>query len=164
MVKLILRDKQYEVKPGMTLLSALEKVGVLPETVIATRNGEMILEDEILRDGCPYNRYCAALELLLTICAKNSKLPRVAIHSSLPDLFQYLLGPVYPDLSLVSHALRYRVDLGSRCPCHYRNISCMQLHVSSLYTFGSKSPEGCEVLCQTECRYYASQFLGTFHS
>lgn len=51
MVKLILRDKEYEVRPGMTLLSALEKVGVLPEAVIATRDGEMILEDEILRDG-----------------------------------------------------------------------------------------------------------------
>jgi sulfur carrier protein len=51
MVKLILRDKEYEVKPGMTLLSALEKINVLPESVIATRQGEMILEDEILKDG-----------------------------------------------------------------------------------------------------------------
>ena len=51
MVKLILRDKQYEVKPGMTLLSALQKINVVPESVIATREGEMILEDEILRDG-----------------------------------------------------------------------------------------------------------------
>ena len=51
MVKLILRDKEYEVKPGMTLLSALQKINVVPESVIATREGEMILEDEILRDG-----------------------------------------------------------------------------------------------------------------
>jgi thiamine biosynthesis protein ThiS len=51
MVKLILRDKEYEVKPGMTLLSSLEKCDILPESVIATRNGEMILEDEILKDG-----------------------------------------------------------------------------------------------------------------
>ena len=51
MVKLILRNKEYEVKPGMTLLSALQKVNVVPESVIATRDGEMILEDEILRDG-----------------------------------------------------------------------------------------------------------------
>lgn len=50
-VKLILRDKEYEVKPGMTLLDSLKKIGVLPESVIATRNGEMILEDEILREG-----------------------------------------------------------------------------------------------------------------
>jgi sulfur carrier protein ThiS len=50
-VKLILRDKEYEVKAGMTLLSALQKCNIVPESVIATRNGEMILEDEILRDG-----------------------------------------------------------------------------------------------------------------
>jgi sulfur carrier protein len=51
MVRLILRDKVYEEKAGMTLLAALEKANILPETVIATRDGEMILEDEILRDG-----------------------------------------------------------------------------------------------------------------
>ena len=50
-VKLILRDKEYDVRPGMTLLASLEKIGVLPEAVIATRVGEMILEDEILKDG-----------------------------------------------------------------------------------------------------------------
>ena len=51
MVKLILRNKEYEVKPGMTLLSALQKIDVVPESVIATRDGEMILEDEILKDS-----------------------------------------------------------------------------------------------------------------
>ena len=51
MVKLILRNKEYEIKPGMTLLSALQKIDVVPESVIATRDGEMILEDEILKDG-----------------------------------------------------------------------------------------------------------------
>ena len=50
-VKLILRDKEYEVRPGMTLLSSLEKIGVLPEAVIASREGELILEDEILKEG-----------------------------------------------------------------------------------------------------------------
>jgi sulfur carrier protein len=51
MVKLILRDKEYEVRPGMDLLSALKKCEILPESVIATRQGEMITEDEILRNG-----------------------------------------------------------------------------------------------------------------
>ncbi len=51
MVKLILRDKEFEVKPGMTLLSSLEKCDILPESIIAVRAGEMILEDEILKDG-----------------------------------------------------------------------------------------------------------------
>jgi sulfur carrier protein ThiS len=51
LVKLVLRNKEYEVKPGMTLLSALHKIEVIPESVIATRDGEMILDDEILKDG-----------------------------------------------------------------------------------------------------------------
>jgi sulfur carrier protein len=51
LVKLILRNKEYEVKPGMTLLSALQKISVVPESVIATRDGEMILDDEILKEG-----------------------------------------------------------------------------------------------------------------
>jgi sulfur carrier protein ThiS len=35
----------------MTLLSALQKIGVLPESIIAARDGELIEEDEILKDG-----------------------------------------------------------------------------------------------------------------
>jgi len=50
-VKLILRNREYEVKPGMTLRSALEKIDVSPEAVLATRNGEMITDDRILEDG-----------------------------------------------------------------------------------------------------------------
>lgn len=51
MVKLILRDKEYEVRSGMDLLAALEKCGILSESVIATREGELILDDEILKKG-----------------------------------------------------------------------------------------------------------------
>ena len=51
MVKLILRDKEYEVRPGMDLFAALNKCNIMPESVIATRDGEMVLEDEILKDG-----------------------------------------------------------------------------------------------------------------
>jgi sulfur carrier protein ThiS len=50
-VKLLLRNKEFEVRPGMTLLASLEKIQVLPEAVIATREGELILEDEILKDN-----------------------------------------------------------------------------------------------------------------
>jgi sulfur carrier protein ThiS len=51
LVKLVLRGKEYEVKPGMNLLAALQKCNIIPESVIATREGEMILDDEILKDG-----------------------------------------------------------------------------------------------------------------
>lgn len=49
--KLILRNKEYEVRAGMTLLDALKKNNIVPESVIATRDGEMITEDEILKNG-----------------------------------------------------------------------------------------------------------------
>ena len=51
MVRLVLRDREFDVKSGTTLLAALQKAEILPESVIATRGGEMILEDEILKDG-----------------------------------------------------------------------------------------------------------------
>jgi sulfur carrier protein ThiS len=50
-VKISLRDREYEVRPGMTLLDSLKKCGIVPESVIATRGGEMITEDEILKEG-----------------------------------------------------------------------------------------------------------------
>ncbi|OGN75913.1 MAG: hypothetical protein A2X25_01865 [Chloroflexi bacterium GWB2_49_20] len=51
MVTIILRRKVFEIRPGMTLLSSLSKLGILPESVLATRNGDMLTEDEILVDG-----------------------------------------------------------------------------------------------------------------
>lgn len=50
-VKIILRNKEYEVKAGMTLRSALEKLDIPLESVLATRAGHMITDDEILKDG-----------------------------------------------------------------------------------------------------------------
>jgi sulfur carrier protein ThiS len=50
-VLLTLRDKEYTVRPGMTVRSALKKVGIQPESVIPTRDGQLITDDEILRDG-----------------------------------------------------------------------------------------------------------------
>jgi len=47
--KLVLRNKEYEVRAGMTLLDALKKTNIIPESVIATRDGEMVTEDEILQ-------------------------------------------------------------------------------------------------------------------
>ena len=48
---LILRDKEYEVRSGMTLRDAMRKIGLQPESVLATRMGQMITEDEILTEG-----------------------------------------------------------------------------------------------------------------
>jgi len=51
MVKLVLRNQEYEVRPGMTLLDALKKNDILTEGVLCTRDGELVTEDEILKDG-----------------------------------------------------------------------------------------------------------------
>jgi len=65
LVKLVLRDKEYEVRAGMNLLSALRKCDIIPESVIATREGEMILDDEILRAG-------EVIKLIAVISGGNS--------------------------------------------------------------------------------------------
>lgn len=49
--KLILRGKEYEVKSGTTLRHALQKIGVDSESVLATREGELITDDEIVLEG-----------------------------------------------------------------------------------------------------------------
>ena len=51
MVKLKFRTQEFEIRPGMALIDALKKSNILPESVIATRNGEILTEDEILKDG-----------------------------------------------------------------------------------------------------------------
>jgi sulfur carrier protein ThiS len=51
MVKIIYRQQEFLVRPGMALIDALKKINILPESIIATRAGEMITEDELLNDG-----------------------------------------------------------------------------------------------------------------
>lgn len=49
--KLVLRDREYEVRTGMTVRHALEKCGINLQSVLATRDGELISEEEIVREG-----------------------------------------------------------------------------------------------------------------
>jgi len=46
-----LRDKIYEVPSGSTLRHALEKIGVNPDSVLPTRAGELMTDDELIREG-----------------------------------------------------------------------------------------------------------------
>jgi sulfur carrier protein ThiS len=50
-VKLTLREKTFEVRAGMTLRDALTKIEIQSEAVLPTRAGELITDDEILREG-----------------------------------------------------------------------------------------------------------------
>lgn len=49
--KLILRNQEYEVKHGSTVRIALHRIGIEPDTVLTTRQGELITDDEIVHDG-----------------------------------------------------------------------------------------------------------------
>ncbi len=47
--KIILSNKEYEVKHGMAIRKALQKLDIEPDSVLATRNGELITDDEIIK-------------------------------------------------------------------------------------------------------------------
>jgi sulfur carrier protein ThiS len=47
----ILREKKFQVKSGMTIRKALEKIGIQPEAVLATRQGELLTDEEIIKEG-----------------------------------------------------------------------------------------------------------------
>lgn len=46
-----LRDKIYEVPAGMTVRDALLRLGIEPESVLATRDGQLMTDDVLLKDG-----------------------------------------------------------------------------------------------------------------
>jgi sulfur carrier protein ThiS len=50
MVKVIFRDKKWELRAGMTVRDAILKVGLDPQAVLAVRDGKLINEATILRD------------------------------------------------------------------------------------------------------------------
>ncbi len=49
-MKLIFRDKTWELRGGMTVRDAILKVGLDPEAVLAIRNGLLINEETITED------------------------------------------------------------------------------------------------------------------
>ena len=49
--KLILRKKEYEVRHGMTIRAALQKLQISPESVIPTRKGELLTDDELIQEN-----------------------------------------------------------------------------------------------------------------
>lgn len=51
MVKILYRDREWEVRAGMTVRDAILKVGLNPLAVLALREGKLIHENTILREG-----------------------------------------------------------------------------------------------------------------
>lgn len=48
---LVLRGDRFEVPSGMTIRAALQRHAISPESVIATRQGQMLTDDERLSPG-----------------------------------------------------------------------------------------------------------------
>jgi sulfur carrier protein ThiS len=48
--RLRFRENEYEVKAGMTVRDALLKIDIQPDSVLITRSGELITDDELLRE------------------------------------------------------------------------------------------------------------------
>jgi sulfur carrier protein len=49
--EMILREKTYPIPSGTTIRHALEKIGVNPDAVLPTREGELLTDDELVREG-----------------------------------------------------------------------------------------------------------------
>jgi sulfur carrier protein ThiS len=49
--KVIYKKNEYEICAGITIRAALEKLRIQPEAVVSTKNGELINEDETIKDG-----------------------------------------------------------------------------------------------------------------
>lgn len=66
-----LREEEYEIRAGMTLRDALLHLEIQPESVIATRDGELLTDDEILREG-------DEIRLIAVISGGSSRISRTA--------------------------------------------------------------------------------------
>jgi len=51
MVKLVYRNKQWQLAGGMTVRDAILKCGLNPEQVLAVRGGKLINEATLLKEG-----------------------------------------------------------------------------------------------------------------
>ena len=51
MVKIVLRKKEWELQPGMTVRAAILKLGLDPESVLTVRDGQLVNEATLTKDG-----------------------------------------------------------------------------------------------------------------
>ena len=49
--KIIIRKHEYEIKHGMTIRNALQKLNIEPDSVLITRNGELLTDDVIVKEN-----------------------------------------------------------------------------------------------------------------
>jgi sulfur carrier protein ThiS len=51
MVKIVYRDKTWDVKAGSTVRDVMLKLGINPEGVLAVREGRLISEETLTQEG-----------------------------------------------------------------------------------------------------------------
>lgn len=51
MVKVIYRDKTWEIQAGSTVRHVIERSGLNPESILAVRNGKLINDATLTTDG-----------------------------------------------------------------------------------------------------------------
>ena len=49
--KVIYKKRDYTIRHGMTIRSAMLQLNIQPEAVIPTKNGELVTDDEIIEEG-----------------------------------------------------------------------------------------------------------------
>ena len=49
-MKVVYRDKEWDMKGGMTARAAIKKVDLDPEAVLVVRNGQLVTDDIILEE------------------------------------------------------------------------------------------------------------------
>ncbi len=49
--KMILRKQELQIKSGMTIRAALQKLGLEPDSFLATRDGQLLTDDEIVKEN-----------------------------------------------------------------------------------------------------------------
>jgi sulfur carrier protein ThiS len=48
---IILRKDEFVIKDGMTIRKALQKLRIEPDSVLITKNGKLITDDEIIKEN-----------------------------------------------------------------------------------------------------------------
>ena len=51
MVKVVFRDRKWEVRPGSTVRHIIQQAGLNPESILALRDGKLIHEETLTVDG-----------------------------------------------------------------------------------------------------------------
>lgn len=50
-MKIVYRDKEWNLKGGLTARAAISKIGLDPEAVLVIRNGHLVTDDTLLEEG-----------------------------------------------------------------------------------------------------------------